>query len=132
MKLYPLAQTNFHQDLSDFMFVIAFYLTVIINTSTSTGRFPTSWKHATVIPLFKSEYKSNTSNYPPISLLPIFSKIREKIVASQLTTFLECKNSLAVNLHGFRSKLYTETALTVITDKIHDNMDKRQISLLTL
>ncbi len=118
--------------IKDSMFVIVFYLTVIINTSVSTGRFPTSWKHATVTLLFKSGDKSNTSNYRPISLLPIFSKILDKIVASQLTTFLDSKNILAVNQHGFRSKLSTETALTVITDNLYDNMDKRQISLLTL
>ncbi len=58
---------------TDSMIVIAFYLTVVINTPISTVRFPTSWKHATVISLFKSGDKSNTSNYRPISLLPIFS-----------------------------------------------------------
>ncbi len=92
------------------MYVIAFYQTVVINSSISTGRFPTSWKHATVIPLFKSGDKTIASNYRPISLLPISSKILGKIVASQLTTFLDSKNIVAVDQHGFRPKLSTETA----------------------
>ncbi len=112
----------------DSMFIIAFYLTVIINTSISTGRFSTSLKHATVTPLFKSGGKCNSSNYCPISLLPIFLKIPEKNIVFQLTTFLESKNYLIVNQYGFRSKLSTKTALTVIPDEIYDiYMDKMQI-----
>ncbi len=60
---------------------------------------------------------------------PIFSKILEKIVSTQLTTFLESNNYLAINQHGFRHKLSTETAFHVITDKIYNNMDNKRISL---
>ncbi len=61
-----------------------FYLTFIINTSLTTGVFPQVWKHALVIPLFKKGDQESVNDYRPISLLPILSKIVEKIVSNQL------------------------------------------------
>ncbi len=72
------------------------------------------------------------SNYRPVSILPIVSKILEKIVAKQLSYYLENNKLLSNCLHGFRSKLSTETALTTITDKLYDYIDNKTISMLTL
>ncbi len=72
------------------------------------------------------------NNYRPISLLSIVSKILEKVVAGQLKQFLEYSNLLSSSQHGFRPRLSTETALTVITDEIFGNMDTKKISILTL
>ncbi len=118
--------------IKDSLYVTAYYLTQIINTSIVTGVFPKVWKHAIVTPLHKNGDINEASNYRPISLLPIFSKILEKIVANQLSTFLESKNLLSNNQHGFRPKLSTETALTILTKEIYNNIDNRRISLLTL
>ena len=118
--------------IKDALCIVAFYLTCIINTSIVTGVFPQAWKHANVIPLFKTGDINNVSNYRPISLLPVLSKILEKIVSNQLLYFLEENNYISNCQHGFRPKLSTETALTVITDKIYHNMDNKKISLLTL
>ena len=118
--------------IKDSLFVTAFYLTHIINTSIITGVFPSAWKTSIVTPLHKNGDTEVVSNYRPISLLPIFSKIIEKIVSNQLTSFLETNKLLSNTQHGFRPKLSTTTALTSITDKIYHNMDNKQISLLTL
>lgn len=118
--------------IKDSLHFIAFYLTCIVNTSIVTGIFPTTWKHALVVPLFKSGDSSDFNNYRPISLLPIISKILEKIVADQLTCHIEVNRLFSNTQHGFRPRLSTETALTVITDKIYDNMDSKKISILTL
>ena len=118
--------------IRDALHVVAQYLTCIINTSIVTGVFPDAWKHAVVVPIFKNGDADNVSNYRPISLLPILSKILEKIIANQLTNYLEDKKLLSNSQHGFRRHLSTETALTVITDKIYKNMDQKKISLLTL
>ncbi len=80
--------------IKDSLYVTAFYLTCIINTSIITGMFP-SWKHALVVPLFKSGDTNYLNNYGPISLLLILSKILEKIVACQLIQFLE-RNKLCL------------------------------------
>ena len=63
----------------DSLHIIVFYLTVIVNTSLTTGVFPEIWKHAMVIPLFKKGDQENVSNYRPISILLILSKIVEKL-----------------------------------------------------
>ena len=120
------------QFIKDALCIIAFYLTCIINTSIVTGVFPLAWKHALVIPLFKNGDFDHVNNYRPISLLPILSKILEKIVSKQLLNFLENNHCLSKCQHGFRPNLSTETALTVVTDAIYNNMDNKKISLLTL
>ncbi len=52
---------------------------------------------------------------------PIVSKILEKMVAIQLSNYLENNNRLTNSQHGFRPKLSRETALTTITDEIYEN-----------
>lgn len=52
---------------------------IMINNSLSTGVFPQLLKCANVTPLFKSGLKNDIQNYRPISVLPIFDKILEKI-----------------------------------------------------
>ena len=52
----------------------------IFNLSLITGVFPEKLKISKVIPIFKSNNRSNPHNYRPISLLPIFGKLLEKIV----------------------------------------------------
>ena len=58
------------------------------------GIFPDEMKIARIIPLFKSGDKQNVSNYRPISLLPQFSKILEKIFNNRLINFLNSNNLL--------------------------------------
>ncbi len=96
-----------------------------------TGIFPESWKHAPFVPVRKNGDAANVSNYLPISL-PILSKVLEKIVSTQLVNYQEENNLLSKTQHGFRPKLSTATALTVVTDEIHKNMDSKKVSLLTL
>ena len=118
--------------VKDSLYIIAFYLTVIVNTSIVTKTYPSSWKYPYVIPAFKGGDSEDIANYRPISLLPVVSKILEKIVANQLTTYLETNNLLSNSQHGFRPKLSTETALLKISDRIYYNMDNKKISLLLL
>ena len=76
----------------------------ICNTSLSQGIFPDEMKIARIIPLFKSGDKQNVSNYRPISLLPQFSKILEKIFNNRLMNFLNSNNLLYLRQYGFRKK----------------------------
>ena len=118
--------------LRDALCVTLPFLTCIINTSIVTGVFPAAWKHALVVPLYKNGDRDCVNNYRPVSILPIISKVLEKIVAKQLSNYLESSKLLSNCQHGFRCRLSTETALTTITDKIYENMDNKKISLLTL
>ena len=118
--------------LKDSLPVLAFYLTVIINTSIVTGIVPDKWKHAIVCPLLKQGDVEDPSNYRPISLLSVLSKILEKVVANQLYEFLSTNNLFSESQHGFMKGLSTQTALIKITEHLYKNIDKHEVSLLAL
>ena len=69
--------------------LIALPLTQLANISFEKGIFPQGMKLAKVIPLFKAGQKDAINNYRPVSLLPQFSKIFEKLFNKRLYTFLE-------------------------------------------
>ena len=95
---------------------IAPILTNIFQDSIESGTVPSRWKSANVCDVFKKGKKSHPSNYRPISLTCIASKILEHIVHSHVTKQFE-HNILTDCQHGFRSKRYTELQL-ILT--IHD------------
>ena len=106
------------------------YILVIINTSIQTGIFPTQWKEAIVKPLHKSGDANEPSNFRPVSLLPILSKILEKAVANQLVTFLEENNILSNCQHAYRKNLSTETALLKVVEEIYEAIENNEISIV--
>ena len=55
-------------------------LSIIFKTSIQSGIFPKTWKKGNVVPVHKKSSKQVVGNYRPISLLPIFSKVFEKII----------------------------------------------------
>ena len=75
--------------LKDGANVLAKPVTDICNLSISLNKFPSAFKLAKVKPSFKKGQKTNFSNYRPISLLPILSKVIEKVVHEQTTKFLK-------------------------------------------
>ena len=74
--------------------------------------------------LLKKGSKTNPQNYHPISLLPLLSKIIEKIVYDQTEEFLS-KNKILYRLQlGFWKKYSTNTCLQHLTDKITTRFEK--------
>lgn len=109
--------------LKDSVEVIAPVLTSLFNMSLETSAFPSIWKSARVVPLFKKGSKQDPSNYRPISILPTLSKILEKAVHSQFYSYLSENNLLSLNQFGFRFKSSTVTAAAKFTDQILHGMD---------
>ena len=66
--------------------------TNIINTSIIYKKIPTRWKNALVKPLPKTNNPVSVSDYRPISLLPAFSKVIEKLIAKQMIEYLKNTN----------------------------------------
>ena len=66
--------------LKDSAEIIAAPLTYIVNLSLSTGVFPKQWKRAKIIPVFKSGSATDFDSYRPITVLPVISKVMEKVV----------------------------------------------------
>ncbi len=81
---------------------IASSLSELFNRSFSQGRFPLEWKSALVVPVFKRGTRSDPGNYRPIALLPIVSKVMEKIVHNKLSNFL--RPWLNNNQSGFKKR----------------------------
>ena len=96
----------------------------IINLSFTTGIFPDLCKLAKVIPIFKKGNELLCENYRPISLLPIFSKIIEKIIYSRMYNYLTKNNLIYDKQFGFRSNHSTNHALISLSEDIKLNMDK--------
>ena len=77
-------------------------ITHIINLSLSTGIIPKQLKKAKVIPIYKAASPDQLKNYRPISLLPSFSKIFEKIMFNKIMSFLNSQKILYKHQYGFR------------------------------
>ena len=86
--------------------------------------FPTSEKIAKIKPLYKSSDFTSFTNYRPISVLPILSKVFELIVHQQLYKYLE-ENKLLTNFQfGYRKNRSTQQAVTLLSDHIRKHMDQ--------
>ena len=83
---------------------IAEPLAHIINMSLTSGIVPTNMKIAKVIPIYKASDPTSIKNYRPVSLLPAFSKILEKIMYTKVVKFLNSKNIFYKHQYGFREK----------------------------
>ena len=107
---------------------IAVPLSYLINQCLAHSVFPTAEKCAKVTPVHKSDEKMVMDNYRPISVLPILSKVFERIVHNQLYTYLEENNLLSDCQFGFRRKSSTEHAVTYFSDFIKTSMDKGKLT----
>lgn len=109
--------------------VIAGELSQCINKSLDDANFPDSLKMAKVSPIFKSGTKSDVNNYRPISVLPVMSKIYEKIIYDRLSKHLTSIDFLSVCQYGFRAKSNTISATTDLVTSIKSNIDSKNIVL---
>ena len=104
--------------------IIASPLTHVINLSIIQGSVPDDLKLARVIPLFKKNDKTEVSNYRPVSILCILSKVFEKVIFDQVEEYLNDKNLLYNFQSGFRRGFSTDTCLIHLSDFIRLQMDK--------
>lgn len=109
---------------------ISIPLTHIFNLSMEEGKFPEIFKTSKVVPIFKAGDSKNLNNYRGVSLINIFGKIFEKIVAARLRSFLENQSFFYKKQFGFRSKHSTQHAILQIINKISSSINQGKISLL--
>ena len=64
-------------------------LKMIFESAITSGHFPDTWKKGNITPVHKKESKNLIKNYRPISLLPIFGKIFEKVIYNNLYKYLQ-------------------------------------------
>ena len=95
-----------------------------MNRSLREGYVPDEWKHALVTPLHKAGSKSDPSNYRPISVLTVFSKILERGVRKMVYDHLQLNNLLSPSQSGFRPLQSTSTCLAHVTNTLLQNIEK--------
>ena len=104
-------------------------LTIAINQVLNNGIFPDKLKIAKVVPIFKSGDCALTNNYRPISLLPVISKVIEKIIYTQLSLYFESNKLFSDSQYGFRPNRSTEQATLELTDRIISAMDNNDVPI---
>ena len=108
--------------------IVANSIARLINLSIATGNCPSLRKTSIITPVYKSGEKLLYSNYRPISILPLLSKIWRKLVSKQVLHYLNTNNILEKYYSGFRKHHSTETALTCIADKILIKVNKGMVT----
>ena len=88
--------------MKDAAVVVAKRLTRTVDESLSQGTVPSEWKYAKITPLYKKGMSTDMDNYRPISVLPVVSKVLERVVHHQLHSFLSKHKLLSPFQCGFR------------------------------
>jgi hypothetical protein len=101
----------------------------IFNLSFVSGKFPDNMKTAKIIPIYKAGDRQNFTNYRPVSLLPQFSKILEKLFNKRIMTFIQENDILFGGQYGFQNKLSTALAILELTEEITTAIDSSKYTL---
>ena len=104
-------------------------MTSIFNLSLSTGIVPDKLKIAKVIPIYKKFNVDVFSNYRPVSLLPCFSEILERLVFDRCTDYIDVNGILNDKQFGFRPKHSTYMAIAQLVDKINTAVEKHETTI---
>ena len=89
-----------------------------INNSIKSSIFPSCLKHADVTPLHKKCNKSLKENYRPVSILPILSKVFERSMFKQMSSFFD--DIFSKYQYGFRKGFSTQQCLLALLEKLEE------------
>ena len=103
-------------------------LAMIFNASLEKGIFPDMWKLARITPIYKSGQKSDLSNYRPISVLSVLSRLLEKLAHDQLYDFCRTNDSFSKNQFAFWKLHRTITSTLNIMETWYKNIDERKLN----
>ena len=96
---------NFHpRFLKETADNISYPITILFNKSLSEGSLPSDWKLANVTCIFKSDDKTKSSNYRPISITSILCRMLESIIKSAVMEHCKDSNIFADSQYGFRER----------------------------
>ena len=98
-------------------------LSILFRNCFENQCFPNEWKRANIVPVHKKNDKQLIKNYRPVSLLPVCSKIFEKVIFNSLFKYLEDNNLLNGNQSGFRPGDSCVRQLLSITHEIYKAFD---------
>lgn len=122
---YDLVPTFLVKRLSN---IIAPILTKSINEWTDQCIFPSCLKKSRVVPIFKSGDQRLITNYRPISLLSVFSKIFEMIIHKKLLDHFECNRIISKHQYGFTKNCNTVSATLNLIENIYQSIEEKNFS----
>ena len=93
-------------------------ITLIINKSLKSGIFLNQLKIAKVTPIYKKDNKKIITNYRPISVLPVISKVFETVIHEQLSDYFSFNNFFSEQQYGFRKNSSNELAALELIDRL--------------
>ena len=99
-------------------------LSIIFKNCLQTRTFPNNWKKSNVVPIHKKGDKQLLQNYCPVSLLPVCSKIFERIAFNPMLEFLEENNLLCSHQSEFCSSDSCQSQLISIVHDIYASFDQ--------
>jgi len=108
--------------------IVSEWLSKFFNKCMNTGDFPDSWKIAHITPIPKVHSPSYSSEYWPISVLPVLSSLFEKVLYHRIYSYLTEHNLIDKRQYGFRENHSTELAITTIDDELFRNFDNKLIT----
>ena len=110
------------------------FLTELFNRSMLAGHFPAAFKEAFITPVIKKPGldTADACSYRPISNLSVISKLLERVVAKQLTDYLQSADLLPRLQSGFRPGHSTGTATLRVLSDILTAVDGGDIAALVL
>ena len=98
-------------------------LKLIFQSCLESGKFPSEWKKANVVPIHKKGDKQIVKNYRPISLLPITGTILERLLYDTMFEFFTKSNLISDNQSGFKPGDSCVNQLLSITHEIYQSFD---------
>lgn len=107
-------------------------LTYCINFCLMQGVFPKNLKLAKVVPVHKKDGWDRPENFRPVSILPVFSKVFESLIKSQLSNYFEANGLLSAMQCGFRPGLSTMDALEQVLCEVYDSFQDGGFAGVTL
>ena len=117
--------------IKDALPIILPTLTEIVNRSLLTMVFPLAWKKSEVIPILKEGDYEIPNDNRPVSLLPVASKICERVVLNRWNTCI--RKGVSLNIRVENKKLHsTETLNILVSDMILDAMDRKELTAVVL
>ena len=109
--------------------IISYTVSRLYNDCIELGTFPDILKISRITPIFKKGNKELLENYRPVSTLPIFGKIFEKIIYSRLYRFFTANNVLSDHQFGFRKGHSTGHALHYSVEIVKNATSARKHAL---
>ena len=99
-------------------------LELIFKDCLTNGIFPSDWKKGNIVPVHKKNDKQRLNNYRPISLLPICSKIFERIIFNEIFRFFIKNDLISQHQSGFKPGDSCINQLLSITHEIYQSFDQ--------